>query len=108
MTDRCGWCRRDIDLRVPGEHAECELERLRVLTPRRLGILDYIVSYVERARYPPTLREIGADQGLSLATVKQHIDVLVKAGIITRAPGSRTIHIAALPVVLAYNPEEAV
>ncbi len=54
-----------------------------VLTPMRRAILEFIMAYQREKDFPPTIREIATNVGLSSsATVKNHIDVLKNAGYI--------------------------
>jgi repressor LexA len=56
-----------------------------VLTPMRRQILEFIVSCQRERGFPPTIREIGEEVGLSSsATVANHITVLKDAGYIEK------------------------
>lgn len=44
----------------------------------REKILKFIVKYIKRHCYPPTTYEIAADTGLSKATVRRHIAMLLE------------------------------
>lgn len=56
-----------------------------VLTPMRRQILEFIVSCQRERGFPPTIREIGEEVGLSSsATVANHITVLKNAGYIEK------------------------
>jgi repressor LexA len=58
-----------------------------VLTGRQQEIWEFIVSYVDRAGYPPTVREIGEAVGLaSPSTVHAHLANLERAGYLRRDP----------------------
>jgi repressor LexA len=58
-----------------------------VLTGRQQEILDFLVDYVDRLGYPPTVREIGEAVGLaSPSTVHAHLANLERAGFIRRDP----------------------
>ncbi|HEY5265759.1 MAG TPA: transcriptional repressor LexA [Acidimicrobiales bacterium] len=58
-----------------------------VLTPMRRQILEFIVSCQRERGFPPTIREIGEQVGLSSsATVANHIKVLKDAGYIAKNP----------------------
>jgi repressor LexA len=58
-----------------------------VLTGRQQEIWDYLVAYVERQGYPPTVREIGEAVGLaSPSTVHAHLANLERAGLLKRDP----------------------
>jgi repressor LexA len=58
-----------------------------VLTPRQRQIWDFLVDYVDRRGYPPTVREIGDAVGLaSPSTVHAHLANLERAGLIRRDP----------------------
>jgi repressor LexA len=58
-----------------------------VLTGRQQEIFDFLVDYVERLGYPPTVREIGEAVGLaSPSTVHAHLANLERAGLLRRDP----------------------
>jgi repressor LexA len=58
-----------------------------MLTGRQQEIWDYLVTYVGRHGYPPTVREIGAAVGLaSPSTVHAHLANLERAGFLKRDP----------------------
>jgi len=58
-----------------------------VLTGRQQEIFDFLLGYVERHGYPPTVREIGEAVGLaSPSTVHAHLANLERAGLIRRDP----------------------
>src|SRR4249920_3593938 len=58
-----------------------------MLTGRQQEIWDYVVEYVDRHGYPPTVREIGEAVGLaSPSTVHAHLANLERAGLIKRDP----------------------
>jgi repressor LexA len=58
-----------------------------VLTGRQQEIWDFLVDYVDRHGYPPTVREIGEQVGLaSPSTVHAHLANLERAGYLRRDP----------------------
>jgi repressor LexA len=58
-----------------------------VLTDRQQEIWDFVVEYVDRHGYPPTVREIGQSVGLaSPSTVHAHLANLERAGLLRRDP----------------------
>jgi repressor LexA len=58
-----------------------------VLTARQQEIWNYLVEYVDRHGYPPTVREIGEEVGLaSPSTVHAHLANLERAGLLKRDP----------------------
>jgi repressor LexA len=58
-----------------------------VLTARQQEIWDFVVTYVDRQGYPPTVREIGDAVGLaSPSTVHAHLANLERAGLLRRDP----------------------
>jgi repressor LexA len=58
-----------------------------VLTARQQEIWDFLVGYVGRHGYPPTVREIGQAVGLaSPSTVHAHLANLERAGLLRRDP----------------------
>lgn len=62
----------------------------KALTKRRQQILDYIIQATQEKGYPPTVREIGQEVGLtSSSSVHFHLKALEKHGYIER-DGSRT------------------
>jgi repressor LexA len=57
------------------------------LTGRQQEIWDFLVDYVDRHGYPPTVREIGGAVGLaSPSTVHAHLANLERAGLLRRDP----------------------
>ena len=59
----------------------------QVLTARQQEIWNYLVEYVDRHGYPPTVREIGEQVGLaSPSTVHAHLANLERAGLLKRDP----------------------
>ncbi len=86
-----------------------------MLTGRQQEIWDFLVEYVDRHGYPPTVREIGEQVGLaSPSTVHAHLANLERAGYLKRDPtkpraleltglhrqaGSRTAGTEALPLL---------
>ena len=57
------------------------------LTGRQQEIWDFLVGYVDRRGYPPTVREIGGAVGLaSPSTVHAHLANLERAGLLRRDP----------------------
>src|SRR5207237_3458085 len=57
------------------------------LTTRQQEIWNYLVEYVDRHGYPPTVREIGEEVGLaSPSTVHAHLANLERAGLLRRDP----------------------
>src|SRR5437899_3421826 len=64
-----------------------EPQGARVLTARQQEIWNYLVEYVDRHGYPPTVREIGEQVGLaSPSTVHAHLANLERAGLLKRDP----------------------
>ena len=58
-----------------------------MLTGRQQEIWEFIVGYVDRSGYPPTVREIGEAVGLaSPSTVHAHLANLERAGLLRRDP----------------------
>ena len=58
-----------------------------MLTGRQQEIWDFLVDYVDRHGYPPTVREIGQSVGLaSPSTVHAHLANLERAGLLRRDP----------------------
>ena len=58
-----------------------------MLTARQQEIWNYLVEYVDRHGYPPTVRDIGERVGLaSPSTVHAHLANLERAGLLKRDP----------------------
>ena len=58
-----------------------------MLTARQQEIWQFLVGYVDRHGYPPTVREIGEAVGLaSPSTVHAHLANLERAGLLRRDP----------------------
>lgn len=78
------------------------------LTDRQQSILDFIVEEIQEKGYPPTLREISAQFGISSTQgVRRHIDALEKKGYIVRESGARSITVAqdVLDLSRGHNPD---
>ena len=57
----------------------------KALTPRRQDILDCIIRHTQEHGYPPTVREIGLEVGLtSSSSVHFHLRALEQAGLLQR------------------------
>lgn len=66
---------QDIDIR--------EGATMTNLTPKQQRVYDFIRTFTRQTGYPPTLREIGHNLGISsTSTVKYHLDKLRIAGLI--------------------------
>jgi repressor LexA len=64
------------------------------LTKRQELILQYILDYVEKEGYPPSIREIGRDFEIgSLRGVTVHLDALERKGYIARSNTPRSIKV---------------
>jgi repressor LexA len=64
------------------------------LTKRQQTILQYILDYVQKEGYPPSIREIGRDFEIgSLRGVTVHLDALEKKGFISRSNTPRSIKV---------------
>jgi len=64
------------------------------LTKRQQMILHYILDYVQKEGYPPSIREIGAQFGIgSLRGVTVHLDALERKGYILRSNTPRSIKV---------------
>lgn len=68
---------------------------MKKLTARQQDILDFIVEEIQKQGYPPTLREICTQFGISSTQgVRRHIDALEKKGYIVRDAGARRISVS--------------
>jgi len=60
-----------------------------VLYRRQRQIVDFIAQYIQKNGYSPTLQDIATSIGVSsLATVHEHLEALVKKGIIKKYEGA--------------------
>ncbi len=58
------------------------------LTERQSMIYDFLCDYLNKKGYPPTVREVGANVGLSSpSSVLSQFQKLEEKGYIRRAPG---------------------
>ncbi len=66
------------------------------LSERQQRILDFIASFIDENRFPPTIREIGQNVGISsTSVVKYNLDALERKELIERDPDiSRGIRLA--------------
>jgi repressor LexA len=57
------------------------------LSERQKKILEFIQKFIDENQYPPTIREIGKDVGISsTSVVKYNLDVLARRDLIERNP----------------------
>ncbi|HVL38557.1 MAG TPA: transcriptional repressor LexA [Fimbriimonadaceae bacterium] len=64
------------------------------LTKRQQYILQYVMDYIQREGYPPSIREIGSHFEIgSLRGVTVHLDALERKGYIARANTPRSIRV---------------
>lgn len=60
-----------------------------ILYPRERQLLDFIIQFIDRYGYAPTLKEIGVAMGISSpATIHEHIDRLRQKGFIKKLDGT--------------------
>src|SRR3989344_5295257 len=60
-----------------------------VLYKRQRQIIDFIAQYIQKNGYSPTLQDIADAIGVSsLATVHEHLEALVKKGVIKKYDGA--------------------
>jgi len=60
-----------------------------VLYKRQKQILDFITQYIQKNGYSPTLQQIAEALGVSsLATVHEHLNTMVKKGVIKKFEGA--------------------
>lgn len=65
-----------------------------VLYRKQREILEFISQYSQRHGFSPTLKEIGESVNASIATIYEHIEVLIKKGVIKKEHGlSRSLEI---------------
>lgn len=64
------------------------------MTKRQQAILQFVMDYVQREGYPPSIREIGSHFTIgSLRGVTVHLDALEKKGFIERSNTPRSIKV---------------
>ncbi|HEX4519568.1 MAG TPA: transcriptional repressor LexA [Gaiellaceae bacterium] len=83
-----------------------------MLTDRQQQIWNFLVEYVDRHGYPPTVREIGEEVGLaSPSTVHAHLANLERAGLLRRDPTKpRALELIGRerPAEIPVTPEESI
>lgn len=57
---------------------------MKVLTDRQKEVLEFIARFSEENGYPPTVREIGENFGISLRAVQDHIAACQKKGYLSQ------------------------
>lgn len=79
----------------------------KILTQRQQDILDFIESFMQKRGYPPTLREIGNEFGISSTNgVRVNLAALEKKKYIVRRPWlSRGIELVNAPKVIHTDSE---
>jgi len=66
------------------------------LTKKQAEILNYLVEYINNHDYPPSIREIGANFGLtSPATIHAHLRHLQQKGYLSSSSSPRSIRLSA-------------
>ncbi len=61
---------------------------MKILSPMRQKIMDYISKYTDENGYPPSVREICQAVGLrSPSTVHTHLKILQEAGLLAKDQG---------------------
>jgi repressor LexA len=80
--------------REDAEVARTNDDQVGDLTGRQRQVLSALRRLHERAAFAPTLRELGAEVGLSsTSSVHAHVRVLEARGLVERSPGQpRTLH----------------
>lgn len=58
---------------------------MKDLTDRQRQVLEFIASFSEENGYPPTVREIGENFGISLRAVQDHIAACQKKGFLSQS-----------------------
>jgi repressor LexA len=67
---------------------------MKDLTPRQREVLEYIELFIEENKYPPTMREISGNFGISAKGAYDHVKALQKKGRLSLAGNrSRTIEV---------------
>jgi len=56
------------------------------LTPRQTQIVRFIRRHIAKHGYPPSLKEIGSDFGITAAAAAGHLDAVAKKGVLRRQP----------------------
>ncbi len=71
------------------------------LTTRQRAVLEFIVDYIERHRFPPTMREIGDHLGIASTNgVSDHIKALTRKGCLYQRTGKRSRTLLPTPLGL--------
>lgn len=58
---------------------------MKEITQRQKEVLDYISEFIKSNGFPPTVREIGENFGISLRAVQDHIAALQKKGYLSQS-----------------------
>ena len=57
------------------------------ITDKQRAVYDFVASYIERHKYPPSYRDIGEAFGVTVKAAHDHVLALVKKGWLTHHPG---------------------
>ena len=76
---------------------------MRSLTPRQRSVLQFLQRFCRDKGFPPTMREIGREIGLSnISAVRGHLSALEKKGYIAKESGkARSIRVIQSPSVIS-------
>jgi repressor LexA len=67
---------------------------MKAITKRQQEVLDFIKAYIEGNRYPPTIREISDNFGISVKGAYDHVKAIERKGYISlNTHRSRTIEV---------------
>ncbi len=67
---------------------------MKAITQRQQEVLDFIKSYIEKNSYPPTIREISDNFGISVKGAYDHVKAVERKGYISlNTHRSRTIEV---------------
>lgn len=66
--------------------------------PTHRNVCEFIVLYTRLAGYPPSVRDIAAATGMSLAVAHARVSALVRAGVLERATSrARALRVVGSP-----------
>ena len=81
------------------------VKKMTEITPRQKEVLDFIIDFIDKNLYPPTVREVANHFNVAIKAAQDHILALKKKGYLTvDANHSRSISVVHDANIYAFSP----